>query len=350
MNTIKKLVVLLIAFACAGCTERKNEIVPQVIEEKPQITVQQEVITEKQQTPQIPKEKNMVLSAYLPVQSQPVDDKAAERITDIIFIGGVVWDAQGNLMTGNDEIFTHLNAVKKHTELDVWVTVNPSGRLIRAGEAGMTIDTENERKILAETITDFAVEHSLCGIDIDWEFPADQEEWDNFSLFVPVLKSSLEKEEKQLSLAFYPQDVQLDENALAACDRINIMAYDQFDESGVHSSFETAVKAVEYFKKMGCTNKQLILGIPLYGRPTDKSPRWDLYNTLPTTSQPSVNNYGDSWYNGVELICKKTEYAHSESLGGVMLYHLACDLPVENEMSAVRNISDFLTSLKDEFA
>ncbi|MBR5485888.1 MAG: hypothetical protein IKV41_05205 [Oscillospiraceae bacterium] len=343
MNTIRKLAILLLGLACVGCAERKNE---KVTEDIPPAAVQQEIEIPQQQTQ---KENKMVLSAYLPVQSVPVDEKAAQRITDIIFIGGVVWDIQGKLLTGNDEIFTHLDAVKKYDELDVWVTVNPSGKLIRAGQAGMTIDTEQERKILAETITDFAVEHSLCGIDIDWEFPANNEEWNNFSQFVPILKSSLEKEGKQLSLAFYPQNVQLDATSLAACDRINIMAYDQFDESGVHSSFETAVKAVEYFKGMGCSNEQLILGIPLYGRPTDQSARWDLYNTLPTVSQPSVNNYGDSWYNGIELILKKTEYAHSKSLGGVMIYHLACDLPAEDEMSALKNISDFLTSIEDKF-
>lgn len=86
----------------------------------------------------------------------------------------------------------------------------------------------------------------MDGIDIDWEFPQ-EEEWDSFSLLLVQLKQLLSSQPQPiaLSVALYPQQNQLNTEAMQALDRIHLMAYDQFDQQGFHSTLQTAQEAVE---------------------------------------------------------------------------------------------------------
>ena len=64
------------------------------------------------------------------------------------------------------------------------------------------------RQILIQSMTDFCQEHDLAGVDIDWEFPA-EDQWDEFSELIVELSAALSKDSRSLSLAFYPEDVNL---------------------------------------------------------------------------------------------------------------------------------------------
>lgn len=292
----------------------------------------------------VPEEqRQFIREAYLPIASPTPDEETLSKLTDLVLIGGAVWNEKGEITTADDTPFVLTEDIlQKGTDINLWLTINPSGRLIREGTAGQTIDTPQEREHVAENITEFVCRYGYAGVDIDWEFPANEQEWADFSLLAVLLEEKLEEAGKQLSLTFYPQEVQLSQEALLAADRIHIMAYDMFDDEGNHSSFDTAEQGVRYFLDKGCYARQLVLGIPLYGRPADQSPRWDLYKDLPTTEDFSQNRYGDSYYNGIHLILQKADLAWEKDLGGVMLYHLDCDLPVTEKASAVHNLDSWM--------
>ena len=122
---------------------------------------------------------------------------------------GAYWGENGALSL-SDELLDAIETLQGKTAL--WCTVNPQGALIREGTAGQSIDTPQERQVLAQEIAAFAEQYGLAGIDIDWEFPLD-DEWEDFSTFLITLKDTLSRNSKPvaLSLALHPEKIALSE-------------------------------------------------------------------------------------------------------------------------------------------
>ena len=187
--------------------------------------------------------------------------------------------------------------------------------------------TKESRKLAADTAKEIVAEYGLDGIDIDWEFPQ-EEEWDSFSLLLVQLKQLLSSQPQPiaLSVALYPQQNQLNTEAMQALDRIHLMAYDQFDQQGFHSTLQTAQEAVEQLLQQGADTRQLSLGIPAYGRPLDASAQWVFYKDIPQDiSRENPDLDGEIFFNSAATAAAKTQFACDSKLGGVMLYHLLCD-------------------------
>ena len=202
------------------------------------------------------------------------------------------------------------------------------------------LDTAEERKQLIQSIADFAAEYQLSGIDIDWEFPLETE-WADFSAFLVELEGVLSSADVQLSLALYPEDISLSQQAIAALDRVHVMAYDQFDEQGFHSTLQTAQDAIDYFIDLGFTPSQLCLGIPAYGRPPDGSAQWVFYRDIDPDSMKGKNPnlVGDIYFNSPSLALQKQELAKEEKLSGVMVYQLLCDRTDQNSLIYTLSLS-----------
>lgn len=280
-----------------------------------------------------PQATSFLRLAYLPVNAVPAQTDSLlsdyreqlAALDAVILNTGVYWNQDGELAISSEWLQT---VQTLQPTIDLWCTVNPKGALIREGAAGQTLATEEQREALAQTVADFADEYQLSGIDIDWEFPQ-PEEWQDFADFLTRLHAKLG--DKTLSLALYPQPLPLSEQEASvlasAVDFVNIMAYDQFDQNGHHSTLQTAQEAVSFFRSMGFSSDQLILGIPAYGRPLDGSAQWLLYRDIdPDTISPDDPNLaGNFWFNSPQLVRQKADFARKEQLAGVMLYHLLCD-------------------------
>lgn len=281
-----------------------------------------------------PQPTSFLRLAYLPVNAVPAQTDSLlsdyreqlAALDAVILNTGVYWNQDGELAISSEWLQT---VQTLQPTIDLWCTVNPKGALIREGAAGQTLATEEQREALAQTVADFADEYQLSGIDIDWEFPQ-PEEWQDFADFLTRLHAKLG--DKTLSLALYPQPLPLSEQEASvlasAVDFVNIMAYDdQFDQNGHHSTLQTAQEAVSFFRSMGFSSDQLILGIPAYGRPLDGSAQWALYRDIdPSTVSPNDPNLtGNFWFNSPQLVRQKADFARKEQLAGVMLYHLLCD-------------------------
>lgn len=281
------------------------------------------------------------LCAYLPVSSLPEDAAAAlepyrqsiSSLDYLILNTGVYWAADGTL-----EVSPAFSQTAKllSGQTKLWATVNPKGALVREGSAGSSIATEQQRQTLCQNILKLCREYSLDGIDIDWEFPQ-EEEWDSFSLLLVQLKQLLSSQPQPiaLSVALYPQQNQLNAEAMQALDRIHLMAYDQFDQQGFHSTLQTAQEAVEQLLQQGADARQLSLGIPAYGRPLDASAQWVFYKDIPQDiSRENPDLDGEIFFNSAATAVAKTQFACDSKLGGVMLYHLLCDRTDEDSLIA----------------
>ena len=281
------------------------------------------------------------LCSYLPVASlaEPLEDLQTniDALDYLILNTGVYWNSEGELEISDDFISVWETL---HGQTELWCTVNPKGELIREQTAGTVLDTAEERKQLVQSIADFAAEYQLSGIDIDWEFPLETE-WADFSAFLVELEAALSSTDVQLSLALYPEDISLSQQAIAALDRVHVMAYDQFDEQGFHSTLQTAQEAIDYFIDLGFAPSQLCLGIPAYGRPLDGSAQWVFYRDIDPDSMKGKNPnlVGDIYFNSPSLALQKQELAKEEKLSGVMVYQLLCDRTDQNSLIYTLSLS-----------
>lgn len=286
-------------------------------------------------------ESEFLLFSYLPVASlsEPLENFQTniDALDYLILNTGVYWNSEGNLEISDDFISVWETL---HGQTELWCTVNPKGELIREQTAGTVLDTAEERKQLVQSIADFAAEYQLSGIDIDWEFPLETE-WADFSAFLVELEAALSSADVQLSLALYPEDISLSQQAIAALDRVHVMAYDQFDEQGFHSTLQTAQEAIDYFIDLGFAPSQLCLGIPAYGRPLDGSAQWVFYRDIDPDSMKGKNPnlVGDIYFNSPSLALQKQELAKKEKLSGVMVYQLLCDRTDQNSLIYTLSLS-----------
>ena len=324
-----------------GCSRSQP---PAQEEETPPSSVIIEEIPEPEAEPEpVPEEteSELLLCSYLPVASlsEPLENFQTNiDVLDYLILNtGVYWNSEGKLEISDDFISVWETL---HGQTELWCTVNPKGELIRNQTAGTVLDTAEERKHLVQSIADFAAEYQLSGIDIDWEFPLETE-WADFSAFLVELEAALSSTDVQLSLALYPEDISLSQQAIAALDRVHVMAYDQFDEQGFHSTLQTAQEAIDYFIDLGFAPSQLCLGIPAYGRPLDGSAQWVFYRDIDPDSMKGKNPnlVGDIYFNSPSLALQKQELAKEEKLSGVMVYQLLCDRTDQNSLIYTLSLS-----------
>lgn len=329
--------LLTAALLLTACTGPRSSAQPQDTDpsaaisgerSQPEDTAASEPESESEAKP-VPEETEgeFLLCSYLPVASlsEPLEDLQTniEALDYLILNTGVYWNSEGMLEI-SEEFLSVRDSLEGSTEL--WCTVNPKGELIREGSAGATIDTEEAQEQLSQSIANFASEYQLAGIDIDWEFPLETE-WADFSAFLVELEGVLSSADVQLSLALYPEDISLSQQAITALDRVHVMAYDQFDEQGFHSTLQTAQDAIDYFINLGFAPSQLCLGIPAYGRPLDGSAQWVFYRDIDPDSMKGKNPnlVGDIYFNSPTLALEKQALAKEKKLSGVMIYQLLCD-------------------------
>ena len=136
--------------------------------------------------------------------------------------------------------------------------------------------------------------------------------------------------------------MKLSEKAIKSAEKINIMAYDLFDDEGKHSTYEAAENAVKYFIELGFEKKQLSLGIPAYGRPLNAAASWPFYSDFAEELVNGENLIGENYFNSPQLASDKTVFAAEEKLDSVFLYHIGCDLAGNDEKSLLNSISKSL--------
>lgn len=195
-------------------------------------------------------------------------------------------------------------------------------------------------------IREFVEENGLDGVEIDWEYP-NAGSAEAYERLILALHEQLSPMGVTLSAAVagagsvntQAESVQsLSETALAHLDWINIMAYDL--GGGQHSPYWFSDVSIQYWKKRGVPADRIVVGIPLYARPS-----WKQYRHL--VAMDPANAYLDyvpgdkldSYYNGLNLIRQKTRLALNKA-GGIMFFDIQED--THDETSALTAALDMM--------
>ena len=195
-----------------------------------------------------------------------------------------------------------------------------------------------ESGTLEENIRGVLEQYQLDGVFFDYEFPVAQEHKDAFSKFLVSLKKVL-GEDYVLGAAESSWCAGLSKDAIRALDMVEVMCYDVWDEgTGIHSSFEITRAIIKGMLKLGYKREQLDVGIPFYARPTTEEAYWydykEYYDKLDENGCATDEAHGlIASFNTPEVVYEKTAWTIRKGLGGVMIWHYACDVPADNDAS-----------------
>jgi chitinase len=239
--------------------------------------------------------------------------------------------------------------------------------------------TEQGRATFAQTSVAFMKDWGFDGIDVDWEYPANEKEANDMVLLLKRVRKELDDYSSkhanghhfELSIAAPagPQNYNLLKLAELGqvLDNINLMAYDyagSFSDVSGHQAnlypskdnpkstpFSTQA-AVDAYIKGGVPAEKLILGMPIYGRDftgTEGPGKpftgqgqgswergiWD-YKDLPLNGAQVQydKSIGATWtfanghmvsFDTPDMIREKVSYAKGHSLGGSMFWEASAD-------------------------
>lgn len=298
-----------------------------------------------------------------------IDEGYYDTVTDYILIGNVRWNENGEVFVSDwnneekdiDKYFGRmmklLHQVLDKKNVNIVLTIlNPSGE--GGNDKVMTSITENKDKLINNMIA-FANKYEIDGIDIDWEFPISQSEFDAYNAFLQALKKNMKEkmwntENSTLSLALATWALKYTPETIECIDYVNVMGYDIQDQDGQHSSFfSSCVQAAAYIESQGFKKNQINIGFPFYGTWQGGKMEQYLYNSISYEDITPFNNFYTmkkydtkedryTYFNSQSVIRDKTAYSYLNGYGGVMIFSQYCDLPSNDEKSLTKAISDYL--------
>ncbi len=212
------------------------------------------------------------------------------------------------------------------------------------------------RSVFIKNIVSYVEENNLDGVDVDIEGNLFPYIGYTYGPFVVELRKALHAKGKGMSCALGAVDLDkvVTKEALEAYDFINIMVYDKTGiwrpgEIGPHSPYSYAEDAIKYYtidRKIPASH--ITLGLPFYGFDFTPPARYIDYSEI--IQGNLANAYRDSlgmrYYNGIPTISKKAVLAKKSSLGGVMIWELACD--THGDLSLLRALDQTLKAGEGE--
>jgi GH18 family chitinase len=213
----------------------------------------------------------------------------------------------------------------------VSITVGPADfKTVSSTQAG--------RDAFAANVTAFAMAHNLDGVDIDWEPPAGNP-YADYGLLIDSFYAQTQPKHMLLTAAVNPWT---NEIPVAQVNNkmswLNVMCYD-FGYADV-ANFDQSISGLTDWKTYGVTKSKIVMGLPFYGRygtswqdthsksyPTILSDYLSINGKYPA---PDLESYTDAnnhltYFNGVDVIRKKTQYVVDNDYGGMMIWELGMD-------------------------
>jgi chitinase len=195
------------------------------------------------------------------------------------------------------------------------------------------------RTAFANNMLNFVNQYNLDGVDIDWEYPSDGVEANNFLLMMQELYSKMHSNGKLCTIAVIAYNSSSILNGVFnAIDFLNIMAYDENNYE--HSTYALGVQSINYWVGRGLPVNKAVLGVPFYGRDKCCDYQTASYkDILAMGGSPNADTYNNQiGYNGIPTMKQKTAYA-MQACGGIMIWELSQDaIGVNSLLSAINQV------------
>ena len=287
------------------------------------------------------------ISVYYPIESgaryfsehekDPEFLRDLDLITDITVIGDMRFCRDGSLSYDAQTLRRELASLRRaigERQIRVWCCIlNPRRKDGKLSNRDSVHAIRHHLDAMIENILALCEEYALDGIDFDWEYPQLPHVWQIYSHLLTNLGRALHMRGLLLSSALSPWGIHLSRAARESLDFVNVMGYDwPKNKQKHHSEFYTChYFCAKYFLKKGFKKRQLILGVPFYGKVhySGTSEQY-AYSTFKIESRSSNISYRDGrayYLNGYDLIYSKTAFTRDMGLAGVMVWCGKDDLP-----------------------
>jgi len=302
--------------------------------------------------------------------------------------------AFANIVNGNVQFELDIDSVKIANLMEL-KKVNTNLKVLYSVGGWVWSDQFSHVAAYAKSREKFAVScvqlmkiHGFDGVDLDWEFPGQRGEdnnfrlsdKENFTLLLAEIRKHLDKQGEAdsrhylLTIATGADQVYIDHTDMRIAhkylDFINVMCYDYYQgwyaQTGHHANLYPSDKekfggnsgeeAIVRHIKAGIPNNKLVMGIPFYGRQWEKVnpinkglyqsamstgviiPYWDIVEKMKSGKYEKLYdesakasylwNANDSVfisYDTPKDIKLKTDYIKEKGLGGAMFWEYSLD-------------------------
>lgn len=311
------------------------------------------------------REKPMCVSQYLRFDTDSFEEMCAAKdpgfsgyydvVTDVLVFGEISLDENANVVFEQGEaVFAQKLAMFREVigerNVKIRATVffdRNDANGARSHDATKDFVNQNIDKISAQ-LKATVEKYALDGLDFDWEFPSKAAQWKAYDKLVIETAAYT-----SVSVALPPWGIRFSKEAMKKIDLVNLMAYDLFDGRGDHSNiYICGAEAIEKVHKAGFAYEKILLGIPTYGRTTNKSGNaWPEYRNFPGLGKwdNKIENF-EYTEDGVQKTCDAYVDSFAESrdktalaadMGcGIMIFRAMCDAPYTYEYSIHKGIGE----------
>lgn len=277
------------------------------------------------------------------LQDYMISALATGRITQVNYFNiGPQKDGSLNTETINPRHLEYLLKLRASYPIKIYISIHGS-----TAQFLPLVNNSAVQEIFEQNVINFSKEWQLDGVDFDWEYPSSAKALDAYIEMITKVRSALRdfRPDAQVSVAV-SRAQRLKQELFSAVDKVNFMSYD-FDAR--HATYEDSVEMVSYLStRYKIPLDKIYLGLPFYGRIFNlgRSRKAMAYYRLleEYDISPDVNEVGNYYFNGQNMIARKYHYAKDMGLGGLMVWEIGLDsigvdsllrvLPAKSELNS----------------
>lgn len=287
-----------------------------------------------------------------------LDKSHFDDVTDLILIGVTTFDVNGELHYGAnfEKMVSDLHDAIGDRDVNLYLNLIGPGSTVNSSDWNEQMESQGKRHDMAfksgkleKNIRDALDTYGFDGVFFDYEYPLTKEHWQVFDEFIIGLDKYLGDDYK-LGCAISAWMTLQSRKAIRCLDMVEAMAYDVWDNDGTHASMKSMKSVVNELILRGYRKEQIDIGIPFYARPTNHDAYWYGYNGWYDKLDEKGFCYDPGTgltfsFNDYDTVYEKTHWAIGRGLGGVMIWHYACDVPADNELS----LFNAITAAKNDY-
>jgi chitinase len=291
-----------------------------------------------------PKNVGFVISTYIPEYRDIDYAFVVGQTSDLLLFSAEPTSSGGLHFHFHDE---KIKSARKHTVGKLFLTVGGGGR---SNHFYSISKNRHLRESFISTLYETMKKYNLQGVDFDWEQPQNYDELEAYSQLIIETSKVFKPKQLFISVALHPWNDLLP-GAKQKIDRVHLMSYDY---GAKHSTLENAKRHVEEMLKRGFLRKQIVLGIPGYGRniknPGDVKTYGEIVDMMINEKANNNDNekqdvYNGIYFNNIKTVRNKLRYAIKQGLGGVFLWEAGHDTKI-SERSLLYKMKQYTVKKK----
>ncbi|MBO3098751.1 glycoside hydrolase family 18 protein [Gelidibacter pelagius] len=355
MKLIKLILLFPLFFACNNASDKQKE-------------TNQDVSNQEQTTAKRSDVDLKIIGYAAGYEDYDFSKIDATKLTHINFAFANIVDGKAafELETDAAKIATLIGLKEQNPDLKVLYSV---GGWVWSDQFSTMAAYDESRKKFAVSCVELLKKHNFDGVDLDWEYPGQRAEdndfrpsdKDNFTLLLAEIRQALDVQGEKdnthylLTIATGADQTYIDHTNLGEAhkhlDFINVMCYDFYQgwmfQTGHHANLHpsdkekyggnSGVESIDRHIEAGVPVEKLVLGIPFYGRQWEKVTPTE----VPLYASANQGGYIISYWEILEkLKSGKYEKMYDESAQATYLWNptenifISYDTPKEIKLKA----------------